>query len=248
MKIAVCFKVVTDFDQVPSEIWKGPRSRDFKYVKKGFGFFDEGALEAALRVKDNLPDTYVEAITLGEEDSYFTELLYAAGFNHVEYLNGKSSEFSSMDTAKALAWYLEARKFDLILTGEMVGPNDTGSVPYYLAKYLYLGIIDRITDVYAKDGQVIIERETDAKNEKYWLMPGKSDEVLGIVSNSKHPYLRWSTFRAREIAKGMKGESIPVQIKFEPAKLKLVEAKGREVKVEFIDSEKLIEFLREDGD
>ena len=203
MKISVCFKIVPDYDQVPTKDWKGGLSLpDFRFIKKNLGIFDEGALELAACFKDSLKDTYLEAVSVGKPEPIFTEAIYAAGYDNVVYINNIGSEFDPSNTARALAEYFKNSDTDMILCGEQVGPADSGTVPYFLGGLLNFPIINSVSDIFIEDNKVYIERDTAEVTEIYDY-PGK---MIAVVSGSKHPYLRFASYEEKLKAEKRKCE------------------------------------------
>lgn len=232
MKIAVCFKVTTDYDKLsPLELKKG----DFSYVKKSIGFFDEGALELALRYKDE-NDCYLEAVTYSENDEIVVSKLYSLGFDKVTVINGKEELLSSKDTAFVLSNYLKDKEFDLILTGEMVGPNDTGSVPYHLGRLLNIHVLPNITYFDNKN----IYEEGILKSKIYDL-----DRYVLVVSNAKYSYLRFPKYTDIENTKDKKANIINANVNRNKNKkkkaLNILEKKD----IKFISSKEIIDRILE---
>ena len=140
MRIGVCFKIVSDYETLLAEEWENPDQLDFTYAKKMYGCFDEAALEMGLRLADSLKaagqHAETVAVTCGAPEGGVSEsllrALFAAGYDDVVLLPACGS-FSTRNTAKSLASYFTEHPADLILTGRMVGPSDSGMVPAYLA-------------------------------------------------------------------------------------------------------------------
>ena len=143
MKIAVCFKIVPDFEDVHSTEWETLGGLDFTYIKKVYGCFDEAALETGLRIADQLKaagqPVETVAVTCGAPGGSVSEgllrALFAAGYNDVALLPA-APDFAPAVVAETLADYLVKNPADLVLTGRMVGPGDSGMVPVYLAEKL----------------------------------------------------------------------------------------------------------------
>ena len=239
MKIIVCFKVIPDYDKVIDSDWKGYR---FSYAKKNFGVFCEGALESALRIKDSLSDTYLEAITYGEEEEIFIHNLYAAGYDKVTVLSGRNEDFSPRSTARILSEYILKDKYDMVLLGEMVGPNDSGSLPYYLANYLKCPVISNVTEFKYEDRLLAIAEDS----EQIYSYEVKEKAVY-IVSSAKYAYLRFSTYIEREKAKLMKADKKHVFSMGLAKKYKLRENIQEKKKTDKISIDDLKEMLRGEG-
>lgn len=234
MKVIVCFKVIPDYDKVLQSDWK---RYSFSYAKKSFGVFCEGALESALKIKDGIKDTYLEAVTYGENNNVLTQNLYAAGFSKVTLLKGRQDDFSSKSTALVLSRYIKKGNFDLVVCGEMVGPNDTGSVPYHLASYLNMKVIPDVTE-FRVDDDVVIVSDDDSRTSEYIL----KEPVLAVVSDAKNAYLRFSSLKRRREAEKMKQNTVFVLPDLRSHKLKEKTVKKKEVK--HIDAEELVNILR----
>jgi len=247
MKIAVCFKLIPDYDQVPAENWRAGglfRSKagfsGAEYVKKVFSFFDEGALESALRVKDDCPSAFLEAISLGAKDETYTRALIAAGFDKVTFLEA-DSDFDSENTAKVLAGYIANNSFDAVFCGESAGPLNSKTVPFLMARNLNCPIIDKLSEVNEKDGSLILTRECPDKAETYEV---KADaKCIAVFSDAAHPYLRFSSYERKEKTKHIQANCIKaVDGK---ANVKFAMPNRANNKAEFIDKEKLFEMLKE---
>ena len=205
MKITVCFKIVPDFEDVHSTEWETLGSLDFTYIKKIYGCFDEAALETGLRIADELkaagqPVTTV-AVTCGAPAGSVSEgllrALFAAGYDDVVLLPAVS-DFAPAAVADALADYLTANPADLILTGRMVGPGDSGMVPVYLAEKLEAEFYPELTAAHwdEESGVKLICDEGD------WLrtyIPG--GKALCSLGDGEAGYLRLFPLKARMEAK-----------------------------------------------
>lgn len=206
MKIVVCFKIVPDYEVLLSSEWEQPDSLDFAYVKKMYGCFDEPALEMALRIADSCraEEEPVEtiAVTCGAPEGSVSEsllrALFAAGFNDVVLLP-QSESFNPKDTAKSLASWFIANPADLVLTGRMVGPGDSGMVPYYLAKELgaelYPEAVSAIWSGHEKRLEVTCKEGSFMK--KYAVSNG----AVCTVGDGETAYLRLFPLKARMEAK-----------------------------------------------
>lgn len=106
MRIAVCFKIVPDFEDVIPGDWDDLEHMDFSYVKKIYGCYDEAALETALRLKDGLEaagePVRCVAVTVGRGPAVLLSGLYAAGFQEVVCIEGAATAFSPGETERRL--------------------------------------------------------------------------------------------------------------------------------------------------
>ena len=207
MKITVCFKVVPDYDGIAPSEWKvsltGRPSTGM--AKKILGVFDEGALETALSLADRLKEageeTHLTALTYGRCGRVFAEAMFSAGYDEVICLKGPEASFSPDVTASALAAWIGENGSDLVVCGEMVGPGDTGSVPYRIARKLGLPVLDRVSALgYEQERGLTAERETETASESYEYLP----PLLCAVSSARRPNLRMALYKDKVAAKGRK--------------------------------------------
>ena len=202
MKIAVCFKVVPDFDQVIEADWDNfSLSADLKYVRRIFGCFDESALETALRLRSAWEElgekTECTAITAVPLPSPLCKTLFAAGFDRVLDLSGAScGEFGSRHTAALLGSCLGPVSYDLILAGRQAGYADTGTIPLFLAEILNIPAVTEAGEITPCSGGVEVKRTSDTGRERLRLrLP-----LLVVVGNSPVSALRAVTLNARMAA------------------------------------------------
>lgn len=203
MKVGVCFKIVPDFEELPAEEWKDVEHLDFTYVKKMYGCFDEAALEMALRMKDGAKAAGVDletvAVAAGVNSGSVSEGLlrglFAAGFDDVVILP-PGEDFTPRATGTLLSEYFKEHPVDLILTGRMVGPGDSGMVPYYLAKELDFEILPEAVSGTYEDGLSVVCKEGE-----YLKTYGNLKNCLCTVGDATFPNLRLFPLKARMEAK-----------------------------------------------
>ena len=200
--IAVCFKIVPDYEELSVEEWAAPGPPDLAYVKKNFGCFDEAALETGLCLKDAFREEGLSARLIaltadspaGAASEALLKSLYAAGCDGVVTLPDVPP-FRQSAAAERLAGYLKKLQPDLILTGCASGPGDSGAVPFYLAKALSLPILTELTDVFPEHGtgRLLAKKKTIAQIETWAL----ETPCLCTVGDAAHPYLRFFSLKAR---------------------------------------------------
>ena len=216
MKIGVCFKIVPDYETLLEAEWEQPDGLDFTYVKKMYGCFDEGALETALRMADSLKaaaqPVETVAVTCGAPEGSVSDsllrALFAAGFDDVVLLPASES-FVSRNTAKSLASYFTSYPADLIFTGRMVGPSDSGMVPAFLAAELGAEFYPEAVAARwnPEDGRAEITCKDNGFLKRYAVSSG----AVCSVGDSEAGYLRLFPLKARMEAKKR------VLSRFEPA-------------------------------
>lgn len=193
MKISVCFKNYPDYGKISGNEWKNNSVPDFSMLPLTIGYYDEGALETALNLKDELEknkqSAELEAITIGKVDMMFASKLFKLGFANIIEINGDENveNYSLIKCAKILAKYYSDNTPDIILFGKMSEPFESGALHYYLAKELDVSVISNITHFSTSlKGEIIINAQSKKKIEKYEY----KRLFVGIVENAKYPYLR----------------------------------------------------------
>jgi electron transfer flavoprotein alpha/beta subunit len=219
MNIAVCFKVVPDFDQVVEADWKDfSLSTGLAYVKRIFGCFDEGALETALRLrsawKEQGEDTVCTALTAAPLPAPFCKTLFAAGFDRVVDISGGFTdgftgvspeafgEFQPRRIAAARGNFLSSDAWDLILTGGQAGWADTGTVPLLLAEILEMPVLTGVEELIPGAGGIEVIRTGDAGRERLRVRP----PLLAALGNGPAAALRAVTLGERMAASGRTAE------------------------------------------
>jgi electron transfer flavoprotein alpha/beta subunit len=219
MKIAVCFKVVPDFDQVVEADWKEfSLSTGLAYVKRIFGCFDEGALETALRLrsawKEQGKDAECTALTAAPLPAPFCKTLFAAGFDRVVDISGgftggfpdvspeASGEFQPRRIAAALGNFLKSDPGDIILTGSQADWAGTGTVPLLLAEMLGIPVLTGVEELGPGIGGFEVIRTGDAGRERLRVRP----PLLAALGNGSAAALRAVTLGERMAASGRTAE------------------------------------------
>lgn len=125
---------------------------------------DANALEAALQIKDKLPDTSITVLTMGAPEGEITvrECL-AMGADEAYFLSDRV--FGGADTA-ATSITLEygvryLGDFDLILAGRQSIVGDTAQVGPQLAQRLGLPLVTYAQDIKIEGGNAIVQRQLE---------------------------------------------------------------------------------------
>jgi electron transfer flavoprotein beta subunit len=139
MKIIVCVKQVPDTNEVKIDPKKGTLIRDG--VPSILNPDDANALEEALKIKDNNPDTPVTVVTMGPPQA--KEMLQeciAMGADEAVLLSDRALGGSdTWATSNALAAGIKKiGEYDLIFTGRQAIDGDTAQVGPQLAEKLGL--------------------------------------------------------------------------------------------------------------
>ena len=147
-------------------------------------------------------DVETVAVTCGAPEGAVSEsllrALFAAGFSDVVLLP-ESGDFSPARTAKSLASWFTENPCDLILTGRMVGPGDSGMVPFYLAEELGVPLFTELVSAAynGESGRLEITCKDSESLKTYSL----SEPTVGTVGDAEAAYLRLFPLKARMEAK-----------------------------------------------
>jgi electron transfer flavoprotein beta subunit len=122
--------------------------------------FDENALEAAVRLKEDLGGS-ITVLSLGKKvsDTVLRKSI-AAGADEVILLQDEQFEkLDSYSTATALADAIrKIGEFDLVLTGRQAGDWDSGQVGLILGELLGLPCISLARDIQVEEGSVVVQK------------------------------------------------------------------------------------------
>ncbi|MEG0377475.1 MAG: hypothetical protein RR614_03245 [Eubacterium sp.] len=201
MKICVCFKIVPDLDQVLVSDWdRIGQGLDSSYVKKGYNCFDEAALEAALRIKDDCAQknetVCCTALTVGSSYDSIMKNLYAIGFEQVVNIPCENSEFCPEKIAAAMGAYIKTKGFDLVLTGKQCGMGDSGMVPALVCEYLGYPLVSEVTCVRREHEAWCFDFETSSGLETMTI----TGSAVAAMGNAEYAYLRMPTLRKKMAA------------------------------------------------
>lgn len=126
--------------------------------------FDEYAIEAALQLKEKLPDTTVTLFSMAPESSKETlRKALAMGADDAVVLSDAGLAGSDVwTTSFAAAQALRKIGFDLVLAGALSDDGNTGGVPGALAAHLGVPGLTNVRKIEEiADGRIRAQRETD---------------------------------------------------------------------------------------
>ena len=155
MKIIVCIKQVPDTTEVKLDPKTGRLIRDG--VPSIINPDDKNALEEALRIKDENPDTTVTVVSMGppQADVAMREAL-AMGADEAILISGR--EFGGSDTWATSYIIATAIKkipdYDIIFCGRQAIDGDTAQVGPQIAEKLHLPQVTYVTEI-KKDGNAL---------------------------------------------------------------------------------------------
>lgn len=164
--ILVCVKAVPDLSEVGVDEKTGMAVR--QGIPCTINPLDAGALEMALRIKDELADVKVFVLSMGpERTAGLLQECLAAGADGAYLLSGGMLGGSdTLATSYALSCavrYLSAKvgKVDLILCGKKSADGETAQVGPELAEHLCVPQITGVLDMVWGPGRIEARRETD---------------------------------------------------------------------------------------
>jgi electron transfer flavoprotein beta subunit len=193
--ILVCVKQVMDPETPMSQFKIDSATRkvlDPQGIPPVLNGFDENAMEAALRLKENDGAT-VSVVSIGS--SFVMDVIkkpLSMGADELTLL--QDAVFDGMDafgTAKSLASAIQKMgEFDLILCGRQASDFDQAQVPLGIAEILGVPCITMASDVQIIDGKVRVERKLP---DGYEVLEAALPAVV-TVSNELAP-VRYPTLR-----------------------------------------------------
>jgi len=170
INIIVCVKQVLD-PELPVSLFKV--NPDTKKVIPPRGRspvlspFDENALEAALKIKDNQEAT-VTVVSMGSGiDEIVLRQTIASGADELILLDDDSFQgIDSYSTAKALAAAIKKNgTYDLVICGRQAADTNAGQVGIALADILEVPVITLCSKVDVNDGKLKVERAIEDGSE-----------------------------------------------------------------------------------
>ena len=143
MKILVCVK------QVPEAEAQISIDESADWIQVGgaaehrMNRFDECAVEEAVLIKEAIPGTVIDVITLGPEraEAVVRRSMGMGADNGVHILTSGDGYVDAFSTAGAIAAYAKGKAYDLILTGAMSEDLMQGQVGPLLAAHLDIACI-----------------------------------------------------------------------------------------------------------
>ncbi len=163
MKIIVCIKQVPDTNEIKIDPEKGTLMRDG--VPSILNPDDANAVEAALQIKDEYPDTEVDILTMGPPQAmYALRECLAMGADHAYLLSSRA--FGGADTCATsttvAAGIRKIGSYDFIFTGRQAIDGDTAQVGPQVAQRLGLPIATYVQAIReTRENSVIVERQLE---------------------------------------------------------------------------------------
>ena len=172
MEIIVCIRRVPDLSEAEIEIGRDGISLNDDDLDYDVNEWDNFAIEAAVRLKEEHGGGRVTAITVGDEES--EEVLrraLAMGADEAVHLMDDAFEGSdALGIATLLQRAIAGRPFDLILTGAISADEARGHVGPMLAALLDIPMVALATDLSVEGGTATVRHEVERGLERITRM------------------------------------------------------------------------------
>ncbi len=164
MNIAVCIK------QVPSTESKIRPSVDGKDIdRSGLSYvvnpYDEFGVEEGLKIKEQLGDGTVTAISIGQDKvSEALRTCLAVGVDQAIHIKDEALEGSDAYTiARVLATALKKSSYDVIFFGKQAIDDDSGAVGIHVAELMglpHVSVINKL-EIFAGENRAVAHRQIE---------------------------------------------------------------------------------------
>lgn len=171
LKIVVCAKQIPD-PEAPLGTAKVDSERkrmDVSALRQVVNPYDENAMEAALRIKDECGGE-VTVLSLGDKlDHSVLRKALAVGADKLILIEDSRLEtLDTNSTAYALSRAIDKiGEYDLVITGRQAGDWDSGHTGVILGEMLGIPTVNLARNVRVQDGNVVVEK----------IVPGGYEEV-----------------------------------------------------------------------
>ncbi len=167
MRILVCVKEVPDLDPETELTIDREKAwiKSDEHSRYMMNRFDEYAVEEAIRLKEEYPDSSIDAITVGPERAHMV-LRRAMGMGAdqgIHILTEKSGYISPFTVSSWIAQVVAAKTYDLVLTGVMSEDTQQAQTGVMLAQHLSMPwATSVIKQELVNEGEnMVVEREIE---------------------------------------------------------------------------------------
>jgi electron transfer flavoprotein beta subunit len=161
VRIIVCAKQIPDPEAPLSDVRVDTENKEVIVdAPQVISPFDENALEAALRITENLGGK-ITVLSLGKKlsDTVLRKVLAAGADELILLQDDAFDKLDSYSIALALADAIaKIGDYDLILTGRQGGDWDSGQVGLLLGEILAIPSISLARDIQIEDGNVVVNK------------------------------------------------------------------------------------------
>ena len=201
MNLLVCFKIEKDLDSVMENDWNraSVNSLDISYAKNMINFYDEAALEAALRLADEAKvqerQVTITAVTVGTgNQDFFFKNLFAVGIDRiVQIVCEDELRFTPNRVSSLLSSFINDGEYDAILMGQKASIGDNGQTPLITAQLLGLPCITQVMGITLTGECFRVEHQIDGAIRRATI----TVPSVYAFCNSWHPFLRVATLREK---------------------------------------------------
>ncbi len=167
MKIIVLVKMVPDGEA--NVVIKGNGEIEIE-EKYELNYFDELAVEEAIRLKERYSDIHVTAITFGPKRTIEAlRKAIAMGADHAVYIPYKETSYplDPFMTARVLGEAIRKIDFDLIICGRKATDDESSQVGPMIAEFLSIPHVSSVVDVDIEDENktVMVKRDYEGGKE-----------------------------------------------------------------------------------
>ena len=168
MRIVICAKEVLDPDAVDNyvlhgklEIGEDGKTLTQTSIPRLMNAYDEQAIEAALRLRDNGVECTIDVVCIAAEPTAILRQAAAMGADEIATVPLDHGELDGHAVAKILAAYIKSKGgADLVLCGRQASDDDQGVVPALLGEELDLPVITIAREVIVDGASVRVTRVT----------------------------------------------------------------------------------------
>jgi len=206
LKIAVLVKQVPDHEALVQVKSEKELEIEERYV---CSFFDEIALQAALNIKQDFPDS--ELLTLSAGGKRAVDALrrsIALGVENVEHLGEKNLEQSDCNhLAQVLGSRLKNYQPDLVICGKQAGDTDFAAVGPMVAEFLGIPCISGVVslEINSEQNKIKLDRELEGE---IWTLESNFPLLITANKGLAEPHVPLVT----RIMKAMKADikNVPI--------------------------------------
>jgi electron transfer flavoprotein beta subunit len=168
VKVAVLTKEVPDLE-AQVRVAEGGTALDIE-KRKVLNFFDEIAVEAALKLKESA-GAEVYAVSAGAGTGLeAARRALAMGVPAAFLIDDPALEGANpLTVSRALAAFVQKEGFDLVIGGRQATDDESGLVGPMVAEFLGIPCVVGITGLEAQDGALLVTRETESGKETIQL-------------------------------------------------------------------------------
>ena len=170
MNIIVCVRQSTDTETL-IKINAAGHGIETDGVKLVLGAYDEYALEAATKIKEEKGGEVTAVTVGGDKAAEMLRQCLAVGADKAVHIqdNGVTGD-DALAVATALAHQIKKLPYDLVFVSNKGTDSDRGAVGPMLSELLDLPYVGLVTEIELEDGAVVVSREVEGgTKEKYRL-------------------------------------------------------------------------------